>query len=538
MKKTIRLLSLLLVICFLAGFLAACDNNNTPVTTTKKKTTTAGGNSDTIDPKWNDVDFSGKTLRVLINNDVPDLDAKAAGAQSCIEYLRGPDDNAKLSNRVYSAAQDRYDLVLETLGLSPADITYKETNRNGNCDNILPELQGLYMANDQTTPELIIHENYGMVRAGITGYLYNAKGNYGTTNYFDLTSDGWYLDLMEEDSLDKNKIYMLMGDYTIDQFRLSYAVLANIGIIDDAYHPEGDKDGMAALYDKVKSGEWDYDLMLEIGDAAYQDQGVTGLANDKDDIMGIVGDQSWSIRSLFATSGLDVFTRNAQGESFYIDNPSDPSNDIVTWLDKLLEMDRNKFCDTNWRGHTTESPYTTFTNGRTAFALNQMVVTLESKSVQDMTDGATLLPTPKYMADGMAQYKALVSDNASSAGILLSATKDEFSLASAFLQLITEQSDDFMNEYYEVNLKLKSNTASSTDHIKMLEYIHDGICAPLSFYYDNYCAKSLGQKTYGAMFYEISNNDSNTFTSDWASTYEAKANRWAQIKTTYGSQEK
>ena len=58
----------------------------------------------------------------------------------------------------------------------------------------------------------------------------------------------------------------------------------------------------------------------------------------------------------------------------------------------------------------------------------------------------------------------------------------------------------------------------------MLDYIHDGICSPMSFLYDNYCAKSVSMQSYGKLMYLSVDADSNT-----------KVAQWELLKTSFGT---
>ena len=103
--------------------------------------------------------------------------------------------------------------------------------------------------------------------------------------------------------------------------------------------------------------------------------------------------------------------------------------------------------------------------------------------------------------------------------------------------MMTEESDEFFYEYYDKGLKSKDNQIGP-EHNRMLDYIHDGICSPMSFLYDNYCAKSLGDtekyKTYGAMIYDHIDNGKN-FNTEWSGQIGAKKNKWETIKDDFGS---
>ncbi len=529
--KTTRFIAFLLVLVFAFGALCACGDE--PADTTKRPPVTGG---EELDSKWNDVDFDGDVLRIGYNEKV-NKSVEEAGAPNSLKYLRGSDDEEDLTNAVYVAATTRFDYVTAVLGID--DVIFTNANWDMNCDSIITYVEAQINAMTGEEPDIVIHHNYGMVRAGILGYLYNAKGTYDKeTNYFDLTDEGWYLDTMLENTLDSEKIYMLMGDYLIDNFRMAYGVLANIDIIDDVYAGVDDMTGMETLYEEIRRGYWTYDKMMEIAELGYDDNGTPG-ALDNQDILGVVAEEGWIVRSFFATSGLDIFEINqTTGQPQYRENPTD----VFEWVEKLLTMDRESYFYLDWNNASLrENPTKTFIAGRTVFATNQMVLSLEGNRIQGMDDRAALLPDPKYVKPGVTsttpEYHALISDNASSAGILITG---DFTMSSAFLQLITEQSDDMMYQYYEVALKFKYNTSTSSGnstalgHIEMLEYIHDGICSPMSFLYDNYCAKSIGLDTYAALMYNSFGSGENTFTSDWARDIDAKVFQWADIIKEYG----
>ncbi len=540
MKKFLRILCLILALSFVVTAFAACGDKPTDTTTKPSNTDKPSG-----DDKWKDVSFKGQKFHIWINDYMGDADALAAGADVCLNYMRGIDDASEAgSNTVLVEATERYDRVLGILDLEKSDVQYTMAGWKGNCDTILPDIQAVVTANQKDGPSLIIHENYGIVRAGITGLLYNVYDK-DQDNYFDLTHKGWYLDMMEENTIDKNKIYMLFGDFFIDQFRLAYGVLANTTKIDEKYRPSGAESGSLALFSHVLDGTWTYETMMTIADACRQD---TGGEWDSSSIMGVVGSQ-WCIRSFFSTSGLDVFQKDENGNVSYIND----IGDVHTWVDTFINMEKEPWFSYYWQDTANsgspvmnpnrETASTTFAQGRAAFAIGQAVVTYESALIQNMNDNSALLPTPRYYSevestefnDIKKLYGALTSDNANSGGILLNAKASDFTLASAFLQLMAENSESFMEEYYETNLMIKVNQSDSQQQVQMIQIIHDGICSPMSMLYDNYCSKSLSLNTYAYLMYKSLNNQSNTYSSDWDAEIGAKKAQWSKIVANFGN---
>ena len=562
MKFGIRILCLVLLVCLLPLGLIACGDD--PDETTKAPDVTrdpnATGDVTTGDnsAKWENYKQPDEFETLYIAyNEVVNKQIEATGTGNSLIYLQGPDEETgDLSRGDYKAAYERHSLVCDTLGLEMGEnLIYTMTGWDYNCDSILPTIEAYNNADSEDAPNIIIHQNYGMVRAGITGQLYNAldtdprlnDSSKNLKNWFDLDADGWYKETMLENTLSEDQVYMLMGDYFIDQFRFAFGVLVNTAMIEDTCASFSDDGGMAYLYDLVRNGEWTYDVMLEIAEYSYNEDG-------SDTIMGVIGDDSWTARSFFASSGLDIFKKDASGDPSYIAAEGAEVKAIHDWLDALITMQNQAFVETVWNTNKAlntsgATPAESFIQGRSVFAINQMVLSFEGSNIQSMGDPASMVPTPMYPetadrmwrtdADGneVPDYRALTSDNAGSGGILITSSFAQFSVASAFLQLMTEQSGEFFRQYYDVGLKYRENATGDQGHIDMLEFIHDGICSPMSFLYDNYCSKSVGDEdiqTYGWIMKDIISSGTNTFASAWKSQHSAKTTKWGYIKDNFG----
>ncbi|MBO7761504.1 MAG: hypothetical protein J6T24_01780 [Clostridia bacterium] len=529
MKTATRILTLILAAVLCLGMLASCGGNGD--TTTPAGTTAPGGDSTTAPTvdKWEGVNLSDTTLRIAYNEWIS-TDIQSTGATNSFPYLIGPDDEALLSRSDYLAAYERHNRVCDKLGLAMGEnILYTDIGWNGSTETSLNVIQSFNMADSDDAPHMIIHQNYGMVRGAILGEFYNCKDQ-SLQNYFDFSNDNWYYDMMLENTLDEDKFYMLMGDYFIDQFRMSYGILVNAEIASAVLTVQG---GLDYIYDLVRTGQWTYDAFMEISGYAY-----TGEQSDEL-VMGALGSRWWVSRCILSTSGLDVFTRDENGETRYLEGPEiDPIHDMV---DMIINMEREDYFSYDWasdsRNTSKANIATTFINGGAFFAMNQMVLALEGNMIQNMDTATGILPFPIYEEDPRgeeAPYEALVSDNANCGGILISADPEMFTAASAFIQMMTEDSDEFFTQYFENGLKYKNN-AIGTGHIEMLDIIHDGICSPMSMLYDNYCARSVELTTYTGLMNGSIDAGTNTFSSDWATELGAKITRWEAIKESFGS---
>lgn len=532
MKRTARLLALLLALVMCGGILASCGNRDPENTTTAPTTTAPGTTGPAAPTAWDALDFSDVELCIAYDKTIAG-GISSTGASNSFQYLKGPDDYGESTRGDYKAAYERHALVCDALDLTLGEnFTYKmEEHQADDVNTVLPKIQSYNLSTMPGTPNIYITVNYGIVRAGITGELHNALDTTWGENYLDLTHENWYLEMMQENALDTSKIYMLMGDYFIDQLRYSFGILYNSRIAEDVLFYEG---GLDYLYGLVENYEWTYDTMMEISSWAQSGTGNTL-------VMGTISND-WVVRNFFASSGLDIFKRDANGEPFYINGTElDP---VLSWINKMIEIENQEHFSYDWARNTTQNINNkglvkTFVDGGALFVLNQMVCSLEGAQINNMKDKAGILPNPLYVAEGesvdpeTAKYRGLVSDNANSGGILISSSAEEFSAATAFLQMMTEYSDEFFEAYFVDGLQNRDN-AIGPNQIKMLDILRNGISSPMSMLYDNYCAKSIGYDVYAYPIYEILDKGTNTYTNFWASQYTGISTQWANIKQSYG----
>ena len=523
MKKTLRILSLMLVLVMMVSVLAACVGKDPVETKNPSESDNTPTNPD--DPatdKWAGVNFKGTEIIMNLNN-YEHSSVVSAGTTNGIKYIQGPDNYT--SDTVQNAVFDRNKKVTSQLGLN---IKYNHEEYISS-KNTFPAIESYVLADLQDSPDVIQAPSYGMVRAGIKGLLYNAL-TAEEKNYFDFTKEnGWYTDFMFENTLDQSKVFLLAGDYFIDVLRYAFCIFVNVDMYDDLFASEG---GVESLYELISSGEWDYEELMRCADAAYIDNATIGSV-DLEDVFGIVGSASWYSRNLFSTSGLDIFEEK-DGKIAYIEDISK----VHTFVDKLIEMiGHDSFLNPEEYGKDTSpfQPTKIFTASGALFALDQFVMNLEGTTIRNMDQAVGAIPFPKYNED--MKYKALISDNANVGGVLYNS--DKFTEASALIQMMCEESNNgagsLMYEYYDVALKYKYTAGAG--QIAMLELIHDGICSPKSLLFDNYFTKDAGMSTYKVLMSNSIKNGTNTFASDWASQRPAAQQRLEDTYNTYGFQE-
>jgi hypothetical protein len=126
------------------------------------------------------------------------------------------------------------------------------------------------------------------------------------------------------------------------------------------------------------------------------------------------------------------------------------------------------------------------------FMTDQFLAALEGPNFQNMDHKTAVIPYPKY--DVNAEYRTLVSDNACSGAIYKGFHATDFPMATAFLQMMTEESDTVMEAYFEEGLRYKNNKANHPRQNEVLNIIRDSVTEPLEFLFDNLASRGLTGK--------------------------------------------
>ena len=513
-----KIIAMLLVVCMLVLALASCNGSGEQKETNEPQLTPE---ADPVD-KWEGVSFDGETIIVNLSTYQPNAAIKV-GATNSIKYIAGPDEYT--TDAVQNAVFDRNKNVAEKLGLY---VTYQECDQYSNDpENTLVVIENFVLADLEDSPDIVSTMSYGVVRAGVKGDLYNALTD-KHENYLDLSSIGWYSDYMYDNTLDNTKVFMLAGDYFIDVLRYSFATLVNLDMYEEVFASEG---GTESLFEIIEAGEWTYDEFARCVQMAYVDAGTVGKMDDGD-TYGAINDCWWFTRSLLATSGLDVFETTADGKLQYVEDISDLHN----FTDAVMKLASTQ--GFNYEGQDGSNSYdhmTIFVQGKSLFATDSLVLSMEGAMLQNMDEKTGLIPFPKY--DKEQSYGALVSDNANVGGILYSS--DKFTECSAFLQMSTELSNNgqgsLIYEYYDVTLKYK--LSNDPKQVAMLEFIRDGICSPKSMIYDDYNRRQVGMKMVATHIDNAILKGVNTFASDWEAQYSAVQSALEAAILTYGQQQ-
>ncbi len=498
-------------------------------------------------------------------------------------YYAGEDDKGQAIDELVS------DRNSDAETAAKVDITYtylEDGNSNyvwgANTDKIFNETS----AGGQSAPDMYCNFAYDMTCAAIKGAFanlystskdYDSNGNTTTENYFRFTepdynpdlggnffnsakSEGYFKAYMDSLSLSSGKSYCLASDYCTDLVRSFLVIPVNISLLGEI-NPDniegivdtGEKGyDTTDFYNMVWNNEWTYDMLAALSNAIYEN------TNPNDTITETKGISNLGDRLGFAAgtgsgitgSGLLYTTDVKIIDKANVSYPStnDSLNNVAAALAKLFGDNKNNgICTvsttevTNYTGQNAElyAIRDEFASkGNILFGGIIGVGSLEDSLYQKMNanggKGFGIVPVPLYEQDAnkTKEYKTLVHNIAKIIGI--SAATSEFEMCTAFLNEVSTNSADVLEEYYTVNLaQAVGGGVAGDNNVKMLEYIRNHVNDCFDKTYDDvvrFYKESSNNNTWHNLL-QNANYQMTSFQSDYGTMKDEKNATLQQVVT-------
>ena len=153
-----------------------------------------------------------------------------------------------------------------------------------------------------------------------------------------------------------------------------------------------------------------------------------------------------------------------------------------------------------------------FMDGKTIMATANLGE-MESQQMRAVKFKRGILPYPRYSRD-IENITTVVHDQAEVSVILNNAKN--FSMASAYLQYVNEESIEILDFYYEEVLKFKYNDSKGAR--KMIDMVHDTVTTPFEALMALYLYSEAGVKPLHDLVFvpDSVNNRQSTLRSKWA----------------------
>ena len=490
MKKSFKILALLLSFVMMISVFVACDNgksgNDEETTTTSN--TTSGEQETTKKPE--------ETTEPMPDVEKKDYDTQfylsiLTDTNPMEQYWVEESDNDVLSAALYERQEKvKNYLGVEVLASSAGSyLDYTEAfktavnNKAGGIDTLLTHVSGGVA---------------GLLTSGVLTPFEEMPG-------IDLDADYWNQEFM--DALSVSDKYLLgFGDFNI---LYTYVIAYNVDLL-AKYEDSLDK----SVYQMVDDHEWTLQQFIDIAKLGHIDNGSV----DKNQY-GLTGLQWVPWCGFLQSCGVNLVEMNDKGTyeiSYMNDVYKDRTEKIVTMLTELANANYSKL-----DYMSTAAPTVPFESGR---ALMTLTATIQVDDYLNHDIDFGVLPYPVYAVG--EEYRSLQWGGY----LAIPSYLENSDMAGETLEMLSFFSEDVKTAYYQK--LLGKQIADNPDDRRMLEIIWDSVCTDFGQTFEETCGNPLymlPQVTSGSIsltqFYEGRTNGGNSEISKLLRKVDKKYNK-------------
>lgn len=297
--------------------------------------------------------------------------------------------------------------------------------------------------------------------------------NQNELEYLDFSQSWWWNGYMDELTLNPEKRYFSIGDYSMQAVSYTFALFYNKDLYGSNY---GDGEG---LYDVVMNGDWTLDAMTELVESVYADLNSNGEV-DLEDQLGFVNYQTAaSVDPVVYSTDISFVNRLDDGR-LELNMIQDDAVTLAEKLNKLFWQPGSYHAI-----NSNEALANQFSAGKTLFCGGSLLFSAES--YRDMESEFGIIPFPK-LDEEQKEYRSLVHDAAMLTAV--NGSSKNLDIAGAVMEaLCAETSRTVLPAYYETALKIKYTRDNKS--AQMIDLIHDNMRTNFVFAY-NYSLGNIG----------------------------------------------
>ncbi len=496
MKKSAKILSLLLAVIFLVSALAACGGNpaesTKPNDTQTQKPADSDGNdrNNVKDTVPTDLKFPNETVTFYVRNDA-DI------------YLYELACDELKNDTLYDAIHYRNIDVENRLGLKIRTVGQPGTYSDATTWNQTFSTSVLTNTGDYDAAAFYLSTGSPMAKDGIFYNVLNLTSEYGD-GYFNFSKPWWNQTMVDELTV-YGAMFFVGGDLTISETAAGYGLFFN----KDIFNRKFPEIGTTSLYQTVRDGKWTIDKMTDFVSQAWEDTNNNGVIDDGDTVgirTAAIGNSDGQMDAWIYAMGLELTTKNEFGEPVLaLLNNGGKTVSTYETVRKLISGNPGALLlnDSN----KTE---TAFKNNNQLFA-NYFLRT--GASLRESTINYGIIPLPKLNED-QEEYHSAFGNSGSAIGIASCLKADRAAMVSAVMEVLAAESyKQVTPAYYET--VLQGQYSKEEADAEMYDMILKSFV--FSFGYA-YSTKSLGGV--GSIFRDMSPSY------DIQTTLESKKTSW------------
>jgi ABC-type glycerol-3-phosphate transport system substrate-binding protein len=421
-KKTIKIIAIIMMFCMLLPTVVACKEN---------MGTTDSNSSDVV--QTNSPDDTDKWGQQMIDHGIPDsLDY---GDKAVTMLIREKNEYKRewmsetVGDSFSSAIYARNVAVEEYLGVTLKFIVKPHVAADPSF-NLLIENVGM-----SGEGEFDIVSNYAAYATQATVLPYYVNFYDDMLTYIDLDKPYWNQEYKKAATA-YDRMYVAVGDANLSVYDRMVVTFFNKELVENLC-----KDTLPDIYQTVLDGKWTYEVFYNTIKDIHDDKGT--YEDTSDDI--------WGVTSVRGYEAADAFLYPMGGE--IIETNADGSHSLVS-ESKLTKLgDIFSKMETFWKApgasalNPSEYDEDAFSSGHLVFSLDVLYrnAGVFSKIV-DMADGFGVVPCPKY-DESQDRYYAGVQGAHNVMSIMYLGNQD-YEMISAVMELLNAESYKEVRPYY------------------------------------------------------------------------------------------
>lgn len=455
MKKSFRIVAILMALLLLALSVVACAENNddTPADTTASAgadTNTSAVDDTTVatpdttaqysaeDALPADLNFAGETVRIISRDSDGVRDEIAVS-----DYSGEP-----INDAIYERNLD----VEARLG-----IDIENTMLTGGNYVVTEEIRRLVLSGEDVY-DMLANSTYSTI-------MYTSEGLFrdlGELEYLDLTQPYWSQGFNEVASFG-TKQFMCAGALGLTLYRYMFVTMFNKDMIQAR--------GLDNLYDVVNDGKWTLDYHATLSAQMYEDMNGNG-EHDENDKYGFISGPVAYVDPYWSSCKLPILTKDNDNRYIY----SFDNERMSAAVEKIIKLYHE--CEGSYIYASVSDVQdqlnlaSHFADERSATATLRLV-SVETKELRDMTAKYGIVPIPK-LDEAQDGYRTFVHDQFTALAVPSTMKEDRLDLVGAYMEYAACQSyRNVIPVYYE--MAIKDKYLNDTESAEMLDMIYENI---------------------------------------------------------------
>ena len=473
MKRTIRLISIILSVLMLAAIFTGCRENGGEVTTTSPADSTTAtpetqrthdDNGYLLDSLPDGLNFGGEKLTFLYWNDAPFADFEAETSD----------------DKIINAINTRNMTVSDRLG-----VTFEWIGIPGNTKNRESFATTVRGSTETNSGDFDIVSAHSLVGQDL--FVQDLLADLNEVNYLDFSKPWWPGQLTEAATVGK-KLGFASGDISTNMLWYMTVMFYNVSLA-ETY-------GIEDLHDVVLSGEWTLEKMETVIKNTYKDVNASGI-KDVGDTFGLYCPRTTLASFLFG-SGIRVIDHDEDGMPKVSDDYG--SEKTMNVVENLCIM----YYDTDDAMTSSEYNGTSFAAGD--YVLYSNYAHNAANTFKDVAFDMSVLPFPKY---DESQENYITTESFSYSIYMIPSDAKNKDMSGAVIEALASSAYRTTTPaIFEMSLKVKYALNNKTSQV--YDLIKGNICFDLGRMF----GASLDNQTHVAFRNAIANNERS-----WAVTY-------------------